>query len=250
MSSAIDRRAVFDRTSYYAEAQSWSADVVAGLRRSRKRAWLLAGVTSATSLIAVTAVALLTPLKTAVPYVIELERSTGYVQEARYAAPGTLSENETVRQANLYQYVLARETVDASDIATNYEKTVAWSADPARAGYLALWDKTNPDGLVGKYPVGTVVAVRVKGISPLGPNTALIRFATLRTPPGGQRAEVENWQAVVGYRYADRPLSQAQRFINPLGFQVTSYRRDPDAPPEAATPTTLATGSQESGAAS
>jgi type IV secretion system protein VirB8 len=238
--SAIGRGDVFDRQSYYADAQSWSADVVANLRRSRKRAWLLAGVSSATSLIAVTALALLTPLKTAVPYVIELERSTGYVQEARTASPGTLSENETVRQSNIYHYVLARETIDASDIAANYDKTVAWSADAARAGYLALWDKASPDSLVGRYPLGTVVSVSMKGISPLGPNTALVRFATLRTPPGGREPAVENWQAIVRYRYADRPLSQAERFINPLGFQVTSYRRDPDAPPLPAVPATLA----------
>lgn len=236
MPSMIGRGAILDRSAYYAEASSWSADVVAGLRRSRKRAWLLAGVTTATSLIAVTAVALLTPLKTAVPYVIELERSTGYVQAARLAEPGTLSENDAVRQSSLYHYVLARETIDAADIVSNYDKTLAWSAGDARTTYLALWDKGNPDGLTGKYPVGTVVAVAVKGISPLSPNTALVRFATTRTQPGGGQSSTEHWQAIVGYRFADRPLTQAERFINPLGFQVTSYRRDPDALPDVPSP--------------
>lgn len=236
MPSMIGRGAILDRSAYYAEASSWSADVVAGLRRSRRRAWMLAGATTATSLIAVTALALLTPLKTAVPYVIELERSTGYVQAARLAEPGTLSENEAVRQSSLYHYVLARETIDAADIVGNYEKTLAWSAGDARANYLALWDKSNPDGLTGKYPIGSVVAVSVKGISPLSPNTALVRFATTRTQPGGRQSTTEHWQAIVGYRFADRPLSQEERFINPLGFQVTSYRRDPDALPDTSPP--------------
>lgn len=236
MSPPLGRGAVLERTKYYAEAQSWSADVVASLRRSKKRAWALAAVTTATSLVAVTAVALLTPLKTAVPYVIELERSTGYVQAARLAEPGTLSENEAVRQSSLYHYVLAREGVDAADIVANYEKTLAWSADGARAGYLALWDKSNPDGLAGRYPVGTVVSVSVKGISPLTASTALVRFSTTRGMPGGRGAVTEHWQSIVGYRFADRPLAQDERFINPLGFQVTSYRRDPDAPPELASP--------------
>lgn len=250
MPSMIGRGAILDRSAYYAEASSWSADVVAGLRRSRKRAWIVAAVTTSTSLVAVTAVALLTPLKTAVPYVIELERSTGYVQAARLAEPGTLSENEAVRQSSLYHYVLARETIDAADIVGNYDKTIAWSAGDARANYLALWDKSNAEGLTGRYPIGTVVSVSVKGISPLSPNTALVRFATTRTPPGGRQSSTEHWQAIVGYRFADRPLSQEERFINPLGFQVTSYRRDPDAPPDTppppASPGILATAAHES----
>lgn len=239
MATLIGREPVLDRSDYYAQAQSWSEDVVGGLRRSRRRAWLLAGAASATSFMAVTALALLTPLKTVVPYVIELERSTGYVQAARVAAPGTLSENDAVRQSSLYHYVLARESIDAADIAANFEKTLAWSEGPARAGYLALWDRANRQGLVGKYPVGTVVSVSVKGISPLSANTSLVRFATTEARPGSKTARTEHWQAVVAYRFADRPLGQRERFINPLGFKVTAYRRDPDAPPELASPASM-----------
>jgi type IV secretion system protein VirB8 len=43
--------------------------------------------------------------------------------------------------------------------------------------------------------------------------------------------------AVVRYRYSTEPMKLEDRFVNPLGFQVTSYRRDPEAvPPSAATP--------------
>ena len=229
---SIGRSPLLEESHYLAEAQSWSADVVAGLRRSRQRAWMVAGGTCAIAFVATTAVALLVPLKTAVPYVIELERSTGYVQAARVAAPGTLSENEAVRQSSLYHYVLARETIDAADIAANYQKTLAWSGGAARASYLALWDKANPDSLVGRYRLGTVVSVAIKGISPLSANTALVRFATTETAPGSRRTTTRHWQAIIGYRFAERPLIEAQRFINPLGFIVTSYRRDPDAGPE------------------
>ena len=242
MANLVGREPMLDRSAYYAQGQSWSADVVAGLRGSRRRAWLVAGAASATSFVAVVAVALLTPLKTSVPYVIELERSTGYVQAARVAEPGTLSEDEAVRQSSLYHYVLARESIDAADIAANFEKTLAWSEGPARASYLALWDRSNRQGLIGRYPVGTVVSVAVKGISPLSASTSLVRFSTTEARPGSKASRTEHWQAVVAFRFADRPLSQRERFINPLGFRVTAYRRDPDAPPEPTS--TPATGEQ------
>lgn len=224
----IGRGPVLESTSYFAESQSWRADVVETLAASRRRAWWLAAAASLTSVVAVTAVALLVPLKTSVPYVIELERSTGYVQAARRAEPGTLSASEAVRQSNLYHYVLARETIDAADIAANYERTVAWSTGAARAAYLALWDASSPDSLVGRYPVGTIVQAAIKGVSPLGPGSALVRFSTTARDPAGGKAPPQHWQAVIAYRYAARPLEPPERFLNPLGFEVTSYRRDPD----------------------
>lgn len=224
----IGRGPVLESSSYFAQSQSWRADVVETLAASRRRAWWLAGAASLTSLVSVTAVALLVPLKTSVPYVIELERATGYVQAARQAEPGTLSANEAVRQSNLYHYVLARESVDAADIAANYERTLAWSTGAARSGYLALWDPANPQGLVGRYPLGTVVQTSIKGVSPLGANSALVRFVTTARDASGASAPPQHWQAVIAYRYAARPLTAPERFLNPLGFEATSYRRDPD----------------------
>ena len=39
---------------------------------------------------------------------------------------------------------------------------------------------------------------------------------------GAERA----WTAVVAFRYTGAPMTMGDRFLNPLGFQVTSYRRD------------------------
>lgn len=250
MASVIDRKPLLDPSSYYAEAQSWRADVVDNLRRSRRRAWSVAGVASAIAGLATTAVVLLTPLKTTVPYVIELERSTGYVQAARVADPGTLADDEAVRQSSLYHYVLARESIDAADIAENYERTLAWSGGAARHSYLSLWDKSNPHGLIGRYPIGTNVSVAIKGISPLSPNSALVRFATTSRDANGRAGATAHWQAVIGYRFADRPLSQPARFLNPLGFTVLSYRRDADLAVEPSPAVTAAASAPIAGDAS
>jgi type IV secretion system protein VirB8 len=43
--------------------------------------------------------------------------------------------------------------------------------------------------------------------------------------------------AVIHFRYSNEPMSLEDRFVNPLGFQVTGYRKDPEAaPPAAASP--------------
>jgi type IV secretion system protein VirB8 len=37
--------------------------------------------------------------------------------------------------------------------------------------------------------------------------------------------------AVMNYRFVGEPMRMEDRLINPLGFQITRYRRDPEAPP-------------------
>ena len=34
------------------------------------------------------------------------------------------------------------------------------------------------------------------------------------------------YAAVVGFRYTGQPMRAEDRYLNPLGFQVTAYRRD------------------------
>ena len=53
-----------------------------------------------------------------------------------------------------------------------------------------------------------------------------------RTDQGGQARVIGSWVAVVRYRYSGEPMRVEDRYLNPLGFQVLRYRRDPEAMPQ------------------
>jgi type IV secretion system protein VirB8 len=90
---------------------------------------------------------------------------------------------------------------------------------------------SNPQSPLVVYPRGTVIEARVKSISPVGKDVALVRFDTIRTDASGQAQPPTPWIAVIGYRYSGEPFALEDRFVNPLGFQVVSYRRDPETLP-------------------
>ena len=81
--------------------------------------------------------------------------------------------------------------------------------------------------------------MQIRSVSSLSPNTALVRFSTARTDPGARSQVAQHWAAIVSYRFTNAEMSAADRLTNPLGFQVTRYRRDaetlPETLPEAAT---------------
>ena len=234
-STQTPRPGAAQRKANYDQAASWAADVNGTLRASRRVAWIVAAAAVLAAVLEAIALAALAPLKTVVPYAILVDRQTGYVQTLDALQPGALSQNAAVTQSYLVQYLTARETFDATDLRQNYQKVMLWSAGDARADYQHAFDRTNPESPLKLYPPSTVVSVSIESVSLLGPGSALLRFTTTRHEAGSPGGEQRAYAAVMAFRYTSAPMSMQDRFLDPLGFQVTRYRRDSETAPAAAT---------------
>ncbi|WP_164893523.1 type IV secretion system protein, partial [Mesorhizobium sp. M7A.T.Ca.US.000.02.1.1] len=63
-------------------------------------------------------------------------------------------------------------------------------------------------------------------VSFLAPNIASIRYEkTIRANDAATRSI---WLATVTFRYSNAPMSEDDRLVNPIGFEVTDYRNDPE----------------------
>jgi type IV secretion system protein VirB8 len=219
--------------AYYLEADSWGKDRQEALRASRRTAWTVAWAAAAVAVMEAVALIVLMPLKTVEPYTLLVDRNTGFVQALTPLDPQRISGDAALTQSFLVQYVIARESFDIDTIQAEYRKVGLWSAEQARTDYLAGAQPSNPQSPLALYPRTTVIETRVKSVSPMGPNTAMVRFETQRRDAGGQAQPPHAYVAIVRYRYSGEPMSVEDRFVNPLGFQVLRYRRDAEALPPA-----------------
>jgi type IV secretion system protein VirB8 len=210
--------------AYYREADSWADDRQDMLRASRRTAWIVAGVAVAVALFEAIALIVLMPLKTVVPYTLLVDKQTGYVQELKPLDAEKIAPDTALTQSFLVQYVIAREGYDAGTVQANYRKVQTWSVGTAKADYVNGMQAANPVSPLSRYP-RSVVDTRVKSITSMGGNEALVRFDTVRRDPGGQAQPAESWVAVVKYRFSTGPMRAEDRFVNPLGFQVFGYNR-------------------------
>ncbi|MBX3564019.1 MAG: hypothetical protein KF730_05510 [Sphingomonas sp.] len=226
--------------AYYREAGSWAEDQQAGLRASRRTAWIIAGTAAAIAVMEAFALLLLTPLKTVEPYTLLVDKQTGFVQALKPLDAQLVSGNAALTQSFLVQYVIARESFDIATLQANYRKVSLWSDGGARNAYVASVQASNPDSPLARLPRTTIVETRVKSVSPLAANSALVRFDTIRRDADGRTQEPRAWVAVIRYRYSGEPMRLEDRFINPLGFEVSHYQRNAEAlaAPEAAPPGT------------
>lgn len=221
--------------AYYREAASWNSDRTKSMRRSQRVAWLVAAGAGLIAVLEAGALLLLTPLKTVEPYTLLVDKTTGYVQPLKPLEPSKVAPDAALTQSFLVQYVIGRESFDIATAGAAYRKVALFSAGDARSTYLTAMQVSNPQSPLTMYPRGTTIETRVKSVSPVGRDAALVRFDTIRADPNGRTQPARHWVTLVRYRYSNEPMKLEDRFVNPLGFQVVRYRRDPEAlVPEAA----------------
>ena len=216
---------------YYAAAESWSDERVRAENRSRRIAWIIAGIASLIALLEAFALVSLIPLKREVPYTLMVDRQTGFVQALQPLESERLTADSALTRSFLVQYVIARESFDADTLQSNYQKVGLWSGGEARDRYVSLMRSGNPASPLNGLPRNARVDVEIRSVSSIAADTAMVRFTTLRTDPGGRAQEAQNWVAAIRYRYTDASMSEADRLVNPLGFQVLRYRRDAETLP-------------------
>ena len=215
-----------DRDDYYAAARSWADGQASASSRETRIAWRVAAGAALIAVLLALALVFLVPLKSVQPYVLTVDRQTGAVEAMTTLQNGQLSQNEAVIQAQLAGYVIARETFDATDLAQQYRRVQVMSARPVASAYVAEMAANNPASPLNTLSSGDTVSIRIRSVSLISDGAGLVRFTATRSALGAPTGQSTNYVAAISFGFNGRPLRQADRYDNPLGFQVTRYRRD------------------------
>jgi len=218
-----------DLKSYFAEAQSWDRDRFVAAARSRRIAWIVASIAIALAIVAVLAIMALTPLKTVVPYVVTVDRSTGatdVTQELR--GDKSITYDEAIRKYFLADYVRAREGWIPQAREEFFRKVLALSTREEQARWTAFYKKDNPDSPQNQFTANDAVFVAIRSVAFISPNVAQVRF--VKRLERDQQAMETPAIATITFDVLSKPETEAGRYANPLGFQVKSYRADAEVP--------------------
>ena len=219
-----------DETDYFTRSEGWALDSRASDARGRRTAWLVAGAALGIAALEAVAIAIMLPLQTTMPIALLVDRQTGFVETVDPREPRKLAADAALTKSLLAQYVTARENFDRATVRSDYRKVGLWSVGPARKSYLSTMPVANPASPLNAYPAGATVAVEVKSVSRYAPGTALVRFDTQVQNRSGQSQPPQPWISIVRYSFSNAPMTFEDRLVNPLGLQVSSYRRDAEAP--------------------
>ncbi len=210
--------------TYYRDGATWETAIARRNAFSRSIAWTVALIMTMIALGAVAALVLALPLKSYEPYMIVVDRSTGFVEVKRPIAQDPLNPDEAITMFNVVRYVRSRETYDPRALKDNFDLAQLLSTGDAQRELTEIFSPGNPTNLVKLYGSNTIVAVTIKSVTFPNTRTALVRFSTEEKRSTG--LITRHWQSLVRFRYTSAPARNEFRFENPLGFQVLEYRRD------------------------
>ena len=205
-------------------AQGWFYDRYQSARVNGNRWFLVSIVLGTFAALAVFALALLAPLKSVHPFLVEVNSASGEVRVLKPFDAAHFEPSDAVDKSFLSKYVISRETYDPQDLKQNYEVVRLLSDPPEGLRVDNALSPINPTSPLRRYANHTVRAVRIKSVSLLNSRTGQVRFTTSEIT--GTGTSDQGWVAILSFRFVNLPDMEEERLINPLGFQVTAYRVD------------------------
>jgi type IV secretion system protein VirB8 len=211
--------------AYFAEAASWDHDRLLAANRSKRMAWAVAAVSSGLAITGVAAVAMLVPLKTVTPYVITVDKATGASEiTSQLSGENRVSYDEAVSKYFLADYVRSREAWIPQARKEFFEGVLAMSGRDEQARWIAFYGKDNPKSPQRVFTDVDTVFIAVKSVSFVSKNVAQVRFT--KTLQHGLAETNTPAIATLTFDITDTPTTEHQRFKNPLGLEVQTYRAD------------------------
>lgn len=217
-----------DLDKYFADAKDWDFDRAREANKQKRIAYLV-GAGGVAFGLAMLAWHVAAPLRSVEPYVIRVDRQTGGVDVVtRLTNTRDITVDETVNKFFLSEYVREREGWVPAASREMYRRVVALSVPQEQEKFAGLRRQTNPNAPMNAYKGGEIVSATARNITFINPRVAQVRFIRTVIRPGNVPTETSNWIATINFKYVDRPTTEAGRLDNPLGFQVVSYRADPE----------------------
>jgi type IV secretion system protein VirB8 len=215
--------------AFFNAARAFEQSRIDDVLRSRKMAWALASVGVLIGVLGMAAgMTAVFFRKDPEPLVMQVDNVTGVTNVLRSVKDAHEKYDEVVDRYWLGRYVLMREGYDWYTISDAVEAVKLLSSVPLAREYDDSVRQPNaPLALLkdrGKV-VPKIVSVTFVG------ETAQIRFTTETqglTGDNNDGLKTTRWIATVAYKYESGYMTDQQRLINPLGFQVLSYRKDPE----------------------
>lgn len=216
-----------DLKRYLKEARSFDYDLRVRSDRSRRAAWIIAGVASAIAVAACTAVAMLAPLKTVEPFVIRVDSATGVPEVMTSLSDGLQEYDEAVSNYFLARYVRTREGYSFASREAIFREVQLLSSREEQAEFSSFYNASNPESPQFIFGRNGTSEIAIRSIAYIDENLAQVRFA--RTVTVGGESVRTLWVSTVQFSFqSDAVISDQDRLINPLGFIVNDYRSDPE----------------------
>ena len=230
---------------YFDEAKSWDESEIVREKKSARRAWSAFWAMTGVVIVQAIAISTMMPLKTIENSIVRVNDTTGETEVISNLKNMDETTEQVMSRYWLAKYLRHREGYHWNTREDDRLQVGMLSDGAIQQQYADYTNpKVNPYAPIKIYGETTEVDIKVNpaitylngkgGVKPekgekdqFGETvyTALVRY-TATVKKDGEMPATNHWAATVSFVYRKEPIKVDDRLINPVGFQVISYRKD------------------------
>lgn len=219
-----------DLKRYFADSQSWDEEKLRQAKRSKRVAYVIGMAGAIVGIAGLGTVVALLPLKRIEVVTVRVNQITGAVDvQTQLTGKKPVAYDEAVTKYFLANYVRDRESWNPAAAKENFDTVAILSTPIEQQRWNSFYSPRNPNSPRIVWGDRAFADARITNISFINTRVANVRFT--RTVQTDTTAQASDWIATVTFGYTNAPMSEGDRFRNPLGFQVQIYRSDPVVTP-------------------
>ena len=152
--------------SYFQDGDRWEQEIVKKAKRSKAFAWLITLIFGGITILSLSALVMLVPLKSFEPYIVEVDKNTGYIEvKTGLTRTSNITDQQAVTQANVVRYIRSREGYDPFAIEQNFGIAALLSTGDAARDLQAQWSAANPDNPARRLGKNKSITVDIKSVT-------------------------------------------------------------------------------------
>lgn len=218
---------------YYGDASKWDVSIDEAREQSERLALRMAAAMTVITLGVILLQFTGKPRVVEKPTVIRVDEIRGTVEVESSVTDAKTTYSEALTKRDLRAYVKAREGYLRATAEDDFTRVQLMSCDQEQQRYKAYYNPSNPNSPLNRYGADGKAKVLVKSVNflPQSKQVATVRYTLEEAPDNMATTQPKRteWISTIHYRYVEPPKSEAEREVNPLGFQACEYRRDPDS---------------------
>lgn len=220
---------------FFNKGANWEATRVSDLEKSRKLAWMFAVLMGVCLVVAIVALAMLTPLRRTVPYLVKQDPQTGNVEVLQSFDNRVIGSQELLNKYWARRYVVSREQYNWWLVGSDYDAIAALTDPTVFKDYADQFlGEKGLDKVFGDFTERRIKVLSIAP-SPTNPQQMVVRFERTTISKGAIVEAPTVFVVNMTFRYRPNTYaSEAELIRNPMGFQIYSYRRDVEVPGTAA----------------
>lgn len=157
------------------------------------------------------------------PYVIEVSEKTGLPTIVEQDNVSRFTEDAVVKRYFINEFLQIAEGYDPFTYRQDYKKLRLMAAGSVYREFVGKLSSKNPDSPINVMGTRGKRAIKIKSVQFLEPQVVQVRAAIENSGvyTGQKRRDVVIYMS---FKFTNLKLSMQDRMLNPLGFQVDSYR--------------------------